>query len=401
MARTKQPKVTTKLVKPVKMRFKKLKSGGMSIYLDTWLNGEHSYEFLDVPHLVPEHTKEDKERNKKIIELAVAIMERRNTEIELNKGVILKDDKTPLLVWLEQCRQAAEDRAKSQGREKASYASNIANTIKHVRKYIESIYGEGKADKITLAKVDKAFCEGFVKYLSTATAERQGTLHRAAKPLSANTRNTYFTRFSEAMKKAVQSGKIAYSPLTQVVEKPKAEETERAHLTEMELKALIATECPCREIRDAFLFSCMCGLRWSDINALTWGNVEIERNRWWIKVKVQKTGRPLSIPLNEQAKKFLPSREGKTFADSVFSLPSLFKAERVLRKWTESAGITKHITFHCARHTYGYLTMRNGGNVYKLKELLGHKNVETTQIYARMAGVDIEDTADALNCLDL
>ena len=376
--------------------------GSMSIYLDTYLNGKRSYEFLDVPHLVPEHTKGDKERNQATLRLAEAIMQRRNDEADRVKGLKVFDAKTPLLVWMEECKAEAIKNAEAKGRDKTNNAATYANATKHLRIYIETTYGPGKADTFKLARVDEDFCKGFVDYLNTkAVAARVGEQHQTPPQLSPNTRNTYFTRLAAALNKAVLDGLIATAPTKNFTRKhgnrPQQQASKREYLTESELKALINTDCKCKEIREAFLFSCMCGLRWSDINALRWQDIHTNGNVWQIETRMVKTQELLYLPLSEQAKAFIPERADKALSDRVFTLPSLFKAERVLKKWVESAGINKHITFHCGRHTFATLVITKGADVYTTRDLLGHTSVKTTEIYAEIVDAKKAEAVNLLN----
>lgn len=402
MAKTKTPKVTTAAKRPVKMRFKTLADGSMSIYLDTYINGKRSYEFLDIPHLIPEKTKEDKKRNAEILKKAEAILSKRNEEADRQKGLNIFDNNTRLLDWMEKCKADAVAAAEAKGRATLNNALTYANAIKHLRIYIEKHYGTGKADTFKLSRVNEDFCKGFIDYLNNdAVAARQGKQHKAPQQLSPNTRNTYFTRLAAALNKAVLNGLLAIAPTKNFTRqhgnRPQQQKTKREYLTESELKALIGTDCKCKEIREAFLFSCMCGLRWSDINALRWLDIHTNGNDWKVETRMVKTQELLYLPLSEQAKGFIPERGDKALTDHVFTLPSLFKAERVLRKWMESAGINKHITFHCARHTFATLVITKGADVYTTRDLLGHSSVKTTEIYAEIVDAKKAEAVNLLN----
>lgn len=402
MAKTKVPRITTAAKRPVKMRFKPLADGGMSIYLDTYINGRRSYEFLDIPHLIPERSKEDKIRNEEILRKAEAILSKRNEEADRQKGLKIFDNNTCLIDWMEKCKADAKEAAKAKGREKDNNAFTYANTIKHLRLFIEKHYGTGKADKFKLSRVNEDFCKGFIDYLnSDAVAARQGKQHQEPKQLSVNTRNTYFTRLAAALNKAVLDGLLAVAPTKNFTRKhgnrPQPQASKREYLTESELKTLINTDCKCNEVREAFLFSCMCGLRWSDINALRWQDIHTNGTDWKVETRMIKTQELLYLPLSEQAKSFIPQRDDKTPDDHVFNLPSLYKAERVLRKWTESAEINKHITFHCARHTFATLVISKGADVYTTRDLLGHSSVKTTEIYAEIVDAKKAEAVNLLN----
>lgn len=404
MVKVKTPKVTTAAKRPVKMRFKTLSDGSMSIYLDTYINGKRSYEFLDIPHLIPEKTKEDKKRNEEILRKAEAILSKRNEEVDRQRGLKIFDNNTCLLDWVEKCKADAIEAAKAKGRSDINNALTYSNTLKHLRIFIEKHYGTGKAEKFKLSKVNDEFCKGFIDYLNNdAVAARQGKQHQAPRQLSPNTRNTYFTRLAAALNKAVLDGLLAAAPTKNFTRqhgnRPQQQATKREYLTESELKTLINTECKCEEIREAFLFSCMCGLRWSDINALRWQDIHTNGKEWKVETRMVKTQELLYLPLSEQAKSFIPKRGDKTPGDYVFNLPSLFKAERILRKWTESAKINKHITFHCARHTFATLVITKGADVYTTRDLLGHTSVKTTEIYAEIVDAKKSQAVNLLNDL--
>jgi len=90
----------------------------------------------------------------------------------------------------------------------------------------------------------------------------------------------------------------------------------------------------------------------------------------------------VTIPLNEDARLLLGER-GKP-ENKVFTLPSHTSALKWLRRWTEDAGITKHITYHCSRHTFGTLLISNDVNLSCVSKLLGHSSVKTTERYTRV-----------------
>ena len=69
---------------------------------------------------------------------------------------------------------------------------------------------------------------------------------------------------------------------------------------------------------------------------------------------------------------------------------------RPVKKWIETSGITKHITFHCFRHTYATLQLTNGTDIYTVSKMLGHRKVTTTQIYAKIVDEKKEAAADAI-----
>jgi integrase len=140
-------------------------------------------------------------------------------------------------------------------------------------------------------------------------------------------------------------------------------------------------------LKKAFLFSCLTGLRKSDIKALTWKQIQpYGDGGMYISVRMQKTQQLVNNPISEEALELIGFYDGghepdakvfPDFKDKMTGTP--------LKNWLKAAGITKHITFHCARHTFGSLQVDAGTGIYTVQHMLGHKNVETTQIYANMA----------------
>lgn len=114
-----------------------------------------------------------------------------------------------------------------------------------------------------------------------------------------------------------------------------------------------------------------------------------------VTVVMQKTQKPIYIPLGANAEKWLPKRGNED--DLVFpGIPPSPTAERMLAAWAKAAGLSKHVTFHVARHTHATLLLTYGADIYTVSAILGHKNVTTTQIYAKI--VD-QKRIDAINAI--
>ena len=110
---------------------------------------------------------------------------------------------------------------------------------------------------------------------------------------------------------------------------------------------------------------------------------------------MQKTKKPVIVPLGEQALKWLPKQGDAANADKVFpNAPTLGCANRALKHMAKNAGITKLVTFHTSRHTFATLTITAGADIFTTSKLLGHTNVHTTEIYA---DVVMNTKVDAVN----
>ena len=101
--------------------------------------------------------------------------------------------------------------------------------------------------------------------------------------------------------------------------------------------------------------------------------------------------------MNDEAKKYLPEQGEKESRDFIFALPTLDCAENTISKWVEDAGINKHVTFHCARHTFATLMLTQGADLYTTSKLLGHTDVKTTQIYAKIVDAKKAEAVNLLN----
>lgn len=169
-------------------------------------------------------------------------------------------------------------------------------------------------------------------------------------------------------------------------DKPKRKRTEREYLTMDEIRLLSQTHFYNEMLKRAFLFSCFCGLRHSDIAALTWENLRKDKaGNTQLHIIQQKTQEIISLPLSSEALKQLPERGKALDTERVFNgLISLGRTNEVLSRWGKDAGIQKHITFHTARHTHATMMITLGADIYTVSKLLGHTNIQTTQIYAKI-----------------
>ena len=189
------------------------------------------------------------------------------------------------------------------------------------------------------------------------------------------------------MNKAVKEEILPSNPAHKIDYKnrPQQGEATKQYLTFDEVKALIATPCKYDVLKRAFLFACFCGLRYSDIKGLVWGKVQsIKSGEKQVEIKQQKTGEPLYLPLSPNALQWLPERGQAKDTDKVFQLPHVSTVEKYLPIWAKEAGVNKHITFHVSRHTNATLMLYFGADIYTVSKLLGHTNVKTTQIYAKI-----------------
>lgn len=373
MARTK--KNTAK--EPVRVRTKDLANGNKSLYLDIYVDGVRSYEFLKL-YLVPETSAAAKVANKNTMQAANAIKSRRILDIANGMAGIKKaaDTDLTLISWMEQLRDAAKTKKTAKAMEAAA---------QHVRKY---------KPNVKLAHVDKAFVLGFISYLEKC-------ISKWGKPIANNTRVCYLRNLTTAIRAAMRRGLITGDPLAGIAasERPHIKDTGRDYLTVEEVKAMADGYCGNEQVKRAFMFACFCGLRLSDIRNLTWGQISTEGQTWHADVTMQKTGGRIILPLSQEAVKWLPTRAGAMDYENVFDLPYPSNVERSVDKWAQGCGIKKHVTFHVSRHTFATLSLTAGADLYTTSKLLGHTNVSTTQIYAKIIDSKKDEAVNAVSSL--
>jgi len=197
-----------------------------------------------------------------------------------------------------------------------------------------------------------------------------------------NTASTYFAIVKAGVRQAFIDEYLTVDVSSKVNGIP-AQDALREVLNLEEVKRLAKTPCKSDILRRASFFSIMTGLRHCDIKGLTWGRLQYLNNSWQI-VKVQKkTVVPEYHPISDQAYELCGERrEPDRLVFEGLQDPSWIN--RPVKEWIEAAGITKHITFHCFRHSFATLQLENGTGLYTIQKMLGHKNVRTTQIYTHM-----------------
>ena len=380
MAKQKQ---TVKLKEPVRIRFKQLSNGNQSIYLDyytgdvirkeNYVGGKRKYEFLKL-YLIPERTREDKAKNEVTLALAKAIQSKRIVEVQNDAHGFQNTNKSRvnLLDYLENIgKQSAEQGSRN-------YARTVLNTVRALRLF--------RGDYIAFRDVDKEFLSEFTDYLrQMPKASKYGVLKTGGR-LSNNSVVSYYGTLRTAINRAYKEGIITVNPTKEFdfASKVRQEPSRREYLTLDELKTLINTECRHEIVKRAFLFSCLCGLRVSDIRKLRWCDLQRSGGRVRIEITMQKTKEPLYLPISDEALKWLPERGEANDSDFIFPLTHEGTVNDTLQHWAKVAGITKHISFHVARHTHATMMLTLGADLYTVSKLLGHKNIATTQIYAKI-----------------
>lgn len=371
----------------VALRKKPISKGRFSLYLDfypaiisdkTGRLTRREYLRLHIP--VKPRTTFEKVQKDNTLEIAEGIRNKR--ENELNKPEVYhsfeKERKNREKIgekdFIEYYRTLCRKR-------QSSNHDNWAASLLHLENYT--------GGKLTFSQLTEQFCNGFKDHLMNARRQGSDTI-----TLSQNSAVSYFNKFKAALKQAYRDGFI-FDNLSMKVSSIKTLETQRNFLTLEELRKLVNTNCPDPMLKNAALFSALTGLRFSDIQRLTWGDLEYNDGEYFIRFSQKKTKAPEYHPISEQAVKLMGKPEDNT--KQVFSgLRYSTATSRDIVKWLGLAGITKDVTFHGFRHTYATLQLSNGTDIYTVSKLLGHKNLKTTQIYAKVMDQAKRDAANKI-----
>ena len=390
MARPKKEQRTTKFVT---LRKKERAKGIQVLYLDIYIDGKRSYEFLKDAetgrklYLVPETDEASKVRNQNEWALAQAICSQREIEIVRN-GQLQPKAKVKLLLldWMEAFRADKERTGQSQQR-----AKSIKTVIQHLKDFIGS-----KA--VTMADVDEDFCKRFIEHLAGISNKNYT---KNPKQITAASARAYYLVFVSALNEAVHKKLLPANPamyLNNEDKKPiKAVRSMRTYLTIDEVRRLIAADCKREQVKRAFLFACFTGLRISDVRNLTWADIKEKNGSKYVSIIIQKTRQPIVLKLNEDALRWMPQGQGK---GQVFALPDNHGTlNRNLKMWAKAAGIDKDLCFHMSRHTFATMALTLGADLYTVSKLLGHQDISVTQVYAEIIDEKKDKALDLTNGL--
>ena len=275
-------------------------------------------------------------------------------------------------------RSYADERRKEGEKIYEGRCGSVLGMLKHLETF-------GGSD-IPLKKVDVETVKQFIDYLRSAH-----DLHKNMKApgkLSDSTIHLKVNILKSVLREAVRQGLLDQNPfdLLPLSYRVKAQYKERTALTQEELIKLSETPCNTPELKEAFLLSCITGLRKSDILSLSINDIEKCDDTYYIYKKMKKTQRWLRLPLPEEAHHILSKLHAKNGnTPYFFAHLSPHHLGEHLEVWLEDCHIpNKHITFHSGRHTCATLLLTQGTDLYTIMRYLGHQNINTTQRYTHI-----------------
>lgn len=357
---------------------KQTKNGTISQYLEYYLgttinsDGTHKvkrqYEYLDLPLIdKPKLSETEKEKNRANKELALKILTDRQNSINHQEYGFLNQKSTNL-----------------------SFTDYFKNYIANEKPY--DIYKSSflsfqeftKGTNIKFKDFDFGLYKEFVYYL----LNKKQSYGISDRPIKPKTVKNYLTVLHTVLKKSYNENLFPnYLLLKKQIDSnnpfPKVPDTDREYLTLDEIKLLSKSYLKKQSLKTAFLFSCLTGLRISDIKKMKWSEIQKDGENYKYVFYSKKTGKPEHLHLNKQAIELL-GVFGKPDENVFDNLYISSYDNKVIHNWVKANGIQKHITFHCARHTFATLQLTLGTDIVVVSKLLGHSNINTTMIYAKI-----------------
>lgn len=323
---------------------RKLSSGKISFYLHYSVAGIQRRDKLSTPVV-----KAGSAEYKHYLRVAKRVAAKKEEELIAGEyGLAVKPSKVRVLDFM---------REYSRG-----YTKTDRRKVEALVGHLESFYGDNPA----IYSIDQSSASEFKDYLRSHLA-------------SETTRN-YLAVVKKAIDLAIDKGLLKHNVFRRVTVKGDSDSIKKDVLTLEEIRQLMQTPCSNPEVKRAFLFSCMTGITLAEIKILKWS--QIQNNT--LKYSRLKTGntQKVQVPINTTGQSIIGKK--KTASQFVFNhLPTSNGVNKILKTWMRNSGIDKHITFYCARHTFGTLQAEMNTNQKTIASNLGHSSTRHTDKYVR------------------
>jgi len=344
----------------IKIREIKLKNNQVGVMLDIHNNGKRTQKMLavrycDNPRNAVE--RQDKKEKKEVVKKIVAKLELDSLYADnmMERDYQLDKD------FFEYCQEFIDSKQKAD--------------VRHYRTVVRQLRNYHKRTKLVCSEIDEVFLMRFKDYLETQ--------------LNGVSAYNYYKNLKKIIKEATYHKHFMRNPAERIINqkgKSKAKET----LTSEDIQTLVETPCSNKEIKNAFLFSCLTGLRFCDVFLLKWENLKTGV----VDIVQKKTKERLILRLHQDTSYLIG--KPKRPQDLIFNLPNHCNCLIVLKKWVDESGIDKHITWHCSRHSFATALILENENITTVSKLLGHKSIVETQNYVRVAEMSKENAINKL-----
>ena len=268
------------------------------------------------------------------------------------------------------------------GKTRATYQKYLV-TKKHFADFLQEY--RGRKD-IAPGELDQMMINDFDIYLRTKLSMKQNSASKTVRFLKT------------VVLFMIKSGTIERDPFANY--RFKWKQVSRDFLSEEELASIMEKkmETPTLEaVRDIFIFSCFTGLVYIDIANLRESDIATKSGKRWVVTSRHKTGVSCNIPLLEVPQKILQKYEGKDKKGRLLPILSNQKMNAYLKEIADVCGIEKNLTCHVARHTFATLMLSLGVSMESVSRMLGHTNIKTTQIYARITNQKVSKDMKAIS----
>lgn len=366
-----------------KLKEKVLSDGQISLYLEYYMGYTKVYDEKKAKNVIKHNRKKEflslyiwqaprtpieRQQNKNTYELARRIRFEREQEFkESINGYRLKKDRN--INFLDYFQTYNDNYTKKDYRMMVLTLNRFKDFLKETEEYNKY------ALFIKPEQITKDMVSNFVDYIQSRS-KGEGAMN-------------IFQKFKKVIKYAVDHDVILKNPCTGIVCKIDKQVLRKDVLSMDEIQTLIKTHYKneSNEIRRAFIFCLYCGLRFCDVKDLTFENIDysnrllkFEQN----KTKGHSSASGVVIPLNEGLLHLIGEKSPKREKESkIFNLPTYQSCNKSLNRWVKHAGIDKHITWHCARHSFAVNILNNGANIKTVASLLGHSGLKHTEKYTR------------------
>lgn len=366
-----------------KLGAKILSNGRESLFLDYYFGYHMVYdeklakqivrkdrkrEYLSLYLCHVPRTTSDRQLNKETLALAKKIRFERGQELlENRKGYRLKKNRD--INFLDYFQNYINNYTKKDIRMVEVALRRFTDFLNETEAY------KNYTRKIKPEQITHDMMVAFTEYLQT-------------KSIGAGAKSIY-SRFKKVVKYAIEHDVINRDPCSGIVIKVDEQLLKKDVLSSDEIQQLIAThyENENPTIRRAFVFCLYCGLRYCDVKDLTFANVDFSNKLLKFeqhKTKGHSTNSGVVIPLNDGILKLIGKSDTNDNRDvRIFPLPSYDVCLKTLKKWVKCAGINKHISWHCARHSFAVNILNKGANIKTVASLLGHSGLRHTEKYTR------------------
>lgn len=346
----------------VTLREKPLANGNISLYLDIYRDGVRVKEYLKLYIVAKPKDKDERAANKETLRLAEEIRAARQSELNHSAFGLISPVKQRVYLY-DYFEKYIEAYTKKDIR-------MITGAFERFKDFMAQEYPHRK-EQIRFDELTPEMIKGFVDYLQSRS-RGEGALG-------------YYQRFKKVINSAVEKNIIHKSPCTGIRCIVDENSLKKDVLSVEEIQQLAQTPYQNTELRRAFLFCLYAGLRYCDVVDLKYSNVDYSGKRIRFeqdKTKGHSKNSVVVIPLSQTLLSFIGPKPEKD--DYIFHLPSHTGCLKALRTWVARAGIDKHITWHCARHSLAVnLLGEYHVDIKTVASLLGHSGLKHTEKYTR------------------